>query len=238
MKPTLTCFGESAILCSWEQQISVEINDAVRAFERSVIQFFSEEILETVATYQSLAIYLKFGVDSAEFLSRLEKFELNEAQLESIEKRVFEVPVCYEVEFGCDLHELAEANGLTPHEVVEMHTSQTYPIYFLGFLPGFLYLGNLDARLHTPRKAVPRLTVPAGAVAIGGEQTGIYPQESPGGWNIIGRTPIQLFNPKKVPPTAFLPGNFIRFVEIDLLEFREIEALVKNDQYELKSSKA
>ena len=215
----------------------MEINDAVRTFERSVTQFFSEEILETVSTYHSLAIYLKFGVDSAEFLSRLEKCVPNEAQLRSIEKRVFEIPVCYAMEFGWDLHELAEANGLTPSEVVEMHTSQTYPIYFLGFLPGFLYLGNLNARLHTPRKAVPRLTVPAGAVAIGGEQTGIYPQESPGGWNIIGRTPIPLFDPKKVPPTAFLPGNFVRFVEIDLVEFGEIEALVKKDQYELKSSK-
>jgi inhibitor of KinA len=96
-------------------------------------------------------------------------------------------------------------------------------------------LGNLNARLHTPRKAIPRLSVPKGAVAIGGEQTGIYPQESPGGWNIIGRTPIQLFDPKKSPPTAFLPGNFVRFIEISMSEFNEIEELVKIGQYEIKT---
>lgn len=129
---------------------------------------------------------------------------------------VREIPVCYD---GPDLARVAEHNGLTPREVAERHAARVYRVYLLGFAPGFPYLGDLDPRLHTPRLASPRPRVPAGAVAIGGEHTGIYPVASPGGWNIIGHTDAQLFDPRRGPPAGpeeamFLlqPGDRVKFV--------------------------
>jgi KipI family sensor histidine kinase inhibitor len=123
-----------------------------------------------------------------------------------------EIPVEYGGAAGPDLDEVSRHTGLSPSEVVQMHCSAEYTVYFLGFLPGFAYLGGLDPRLATPRRREPRFAVPAGSVGIGGEQTGVYPSSSPGGWQLIGRTSLQLFNPAWNSPTLLSAGDVVRFV--------------------------
>ncbi|MFG6456189.1 5-oxoprolinase subunit PxpB [Roseateles sp. BYS96W] len=125
--------------------------------------------------------------------------------------RRVEIPVVYD---GPDLANVARHCGLTPDEVVRRHTAAAYDVYFLGFQPGFAYLGGLDDTLHTPRRAEPRVSVPAGSVGIGGAQTGIYPLASPGGWQLIGRTSVALFDANAQPPTALSPGDRVRFVAV------------------------
>ncbi|AWH74553.1 allophanate hydrolase subunit 1 [Dokdonia sp. Dokd-P16] len=135
---------------------------------------------------------------------------------------VHKIPVCYSSKYAADLEEYASQIKCTIPEIIEIHTSIEYPIYFLGFLPGFPYLENLDARLHLDRKSVPSRLIPKGSVAIGGTQTGIYPQDSPGGWHVIGRTPISLFDATKATPSMFKAGDMIQFYAISESDFEEI----------------
>ena len=133
--------------------------------------------------------------------------------------RTVEVPVCYEDEFAPDLREVAWHTGLSPQDVVRRHSAAMYRVNCVGFTPGFPYLSGLPAELATPRRATPRKEIPAGAVGIGGAQTGIYPSKSPGGWNIIGRTPLSLFEVKREPPSLLQAGDRVRFRRISREEF-------------------
>ena len=133
--------------------------------------------------------------------------------------RALEVPVCYDPEFALDLELVAKDCGLPPNEIVERHAAARYEVRFVGFTPGFPYLGGLPAALATPRRATPRTAVPAGSVAIAGGQSGIYPLASPGGWNIIGRTPLRLFDVAREEPALFAAGDRVRFVAITREEF-------------------
>jgi inhibitor of KinA len=134
-------------------------------------------------------------------------------------QRPIEIPVCYGGEFGVDLQFVAEHNGMTADEVVAIHCGATYRVHMLGFAPGFPYLGGMSERIATPRRNTPRLKVAAGSVGIAGPQTGVYPLETPGGWQIIGRTPLALFRPAENPPTLLSPGDFVRFRPITSEEF-------------------
>lgn len=136
--------------------------------------------------------------------------------------RVVEIPVSYGGDFGPDLDEVAALHGLSPDEVVEIHTSGDYLVYMVGFMPGFAYLGGLPERIETPRRSSPRRAVPAGTVGIGGQQTGVYPLESPGGWNLIGRTPLKIFDILRAEPTLLATGDRVRFRAIDLVEFHAL----------------
>jgi inhibitor of KinA len=133
--------------------------------------------------------------------------------------RAIEIPVCYGGIYGEDLQAIAHSRGLSADEVIALHCGATYHVHMLGFVPGFAYLGGLDARLATPRRDTPRPRVPAGSVAIAGEQTAVYPLETPGGWQIIGRTPLQLFTPEATPPSLLNAGDSVRFVPISAQEF-------------------
>jgi inhibitor of KinA len=133
--------------------------------------------------------------------------------------RQIEIPVCYEGDFGPDLDELARAAGLSREEVTALHSAATYHVHMLGFVPGFAYLGGLDARIAMPRRDTPRAHVPAGSVAIAGQQTGVYPLDTPGGWRIIGRTPLHLFQPDRSPPSLLNAGDQVRFVQISAVDF-------------------
>ena len=157
---------------------------------------------------------------------RMSHEELGEivAQLQSAaaveaKSNLVSVPVCYDVEFGPDLLDLAAHASLSPEEVVRMHSSATYLVYFLGFSPGFAYMGGLPEKLHMPRLATPRGHVAGGTVGIAGSQTGIYPVDSAGGWRLIGRTPWRMFDPKADPPTRLQPGDRVRFSPIDRATF-------------------
>ncbi len=136
--------------------------------------------------------------------------------------RLVEVPVCYDLEFALDLEALAARAGLERFEVVARHTASDYHVFMLGFTPGFAYMGTVDASLATPRLSTPRTRVPAGSVGIAGNQTGIYPSDTPGGWNLIGRTPLRCWTPDADEPTLFRPGDRVRFTAIDRREFERL----------------
>jgi inhibitor of KinA len=135
--------------------------------------------------------------------------------------RRVEIPVCYGGDLGPDLDDVARAHEMTPDEVVALHTAGDYLVYMIGFMPGFAYLGGLDERLATPRRDTPRTAVPAGTVGIGGRQTGVYPLVSPGGWNLIGRTPVKIFDIARDEPTLLATGDRVRFRPISRAEFDE-----------------
>jgi inhibitor of KinA len=149
-------------------------------------------------------------------IARMERIPLAEG-------RVVEIPVCYGGEFGPDLKEVAELHGLTPERVIELHVSSTYIVYFLGFVPGFAYLGELSEELATPRLPTPRRSVPAGSVGIAGSQTGVYPISTPGGWRLLGRTPVKMFQPERAEMSLLSIGNRVKFVPISREQFAKLE---------------
>jgi len=141
---------------------------------------------------------------------------------EAREARLVEIPVCYGGDLGPDLEEVARRHAMSTGEVVRLHSNAVYLVYMVGFMPGFAYMGGLPAKLVTPRRSSPRAAVPARSVGIGGEQTGVYPMESPGGWNLIGRTPLEIFDASRKPATLLSAGDRVRFRAIPLEEYRAL----------------
>ncbi|HEY4218479.1 MAG TPA: 5-oxoprolinase subunit PxpB [Gemmatimonadaceae bacterium] len=139
---------------------------------------------------------------------------------ESVAARLVDIPVCYGGDLGPDLEDLARQHELSADDVIRIHTGAEYLVYMVGFMPGFAYMGGLPEQLVTPRRSSPRTAVPARSVGIGGEQTGVYPMESPGGWNLIGRTPAEIFDPRRDPATLLAAGDRVRFHSISLAEYR------------------
>lgn len=201
-----------------ERAVVLELDPPVSLASQQRIWGLSErlkshpDVVESIPGMNNLTVVLHNPQQTAlDAIERLQSWwEESEAVLP--ESRQIEIPVIYGGEAGPDLEEVARHHQLTTRQVVELHASADYVVYFIGFQPGFPYLGGLDKRLHTPRRAEPRVVVPAGSVAIGGSQTGIYPLASPGGWQLIGRSNLQLFNPQHQPPTVLRPGDSIRFV--------------------------
>jgi inhibitor of KinA len=150
------------------------------------------------------------------YIKRMEKLELPE-------RRLVEIPVCYGGEFGPDLKEVAELRGIAPERVIELHALATYIVYFLGFVPGFAYLGELPKELVTPRLATPRRSVPAGSVGIAGSHTGVYPISTPGGWRLLGRTPLAMFRPERAEMSLLSIGDRVRFAPVSQAQFAKLE---------------
>jgi inhibitor of KinA len=148
----------------------------------------------------------------------------------------WQIPVCYNDEFGIDLEFVSKQKSLTKTQIIQRHSQVNYRVFFIGFLPGFLYLGGLDKSLHIPRKSSPRLAVKKGAVAIGGSQTGIYPGVSPGGWNIIGNSPISFFDVTKEQPCFAKAGDFIQFKSVSIEEYRDIKEQVIRGVYKIQQT--
>lgn len=230
-------FGESAILIEWPQIISKEILNDIRAFVAKIESENSENILELNFIYCSLLIiYNSKNNCFNEIKNALISLYDNESVVPfKSKKTLWNIPVCYDEKFGIDLAYLSSEKKLAVEKIISLHCSVDYTVYGIGFLPGFLYLGGLSEKLYFPRRNSPRLTVPKGAVAIGGNQTGIYPQSSPGGWHIIGNTPISLFDVKKETPCLITPGDEIRFKAITKEEYEVIKIAQKQRSYELKS---
>lgn len=224
MLPFTVCpVGDTGLLVSFEQRIAQSVGAAVAALNTRVAAAAIPGVVETVPAFASLLIFydpLVTEYDAvAAAVQKLAQAPGSDTAAEG--GRLVEIPVCYGGTFGPDLPFVAEHAGLTEKEVIALHAGREYRIYMLGFLPGFPYLGGLDERLFTPRLAAPRTAIPAGSVGIGGEQTGVYPIASPGGWQLIGRTPLKLFDTSagRLPYAA---GDRIRFCPITQDEFDAI----------------
>lgn len=233
-KITYTPFGDSAILIEWEPKICASISNAILEFQHKIRAFENSNIVDTIVGYTSLTIIYKTSITDY-FNEVVVLKEINTSKNKSLVKSSFtwEIPVCYDVEFGIDLQEISKATNLEISEIIKLHSQNSYRVYFIGFLPGFLYLGGLNKQLFFDRKSNPRLKVAKGAVAIGGEQTGVYPSESAGGWNIIGKTPVNFFNINEESPCFAKAGDFIKFIVIDKEEFLQIEKEVETDVYQI-----
>jgi KipI family sensor histidine kinase inhibitor len=206
--------SDRSLLVSFGDEISMEAHRQVRALV-CALRESSAGILNLHPAFASVLIDFdprRVSHQQMEVLVRGRMAAPPEAA--AWEMRTVEIPVSYGGAFGPDLDDVARHAGLTPARVVELHASASYLVYFLGFSPGFPYLGGLPVELATPRLATPRKRVPAGSVAIGGSQTGIYPMESPGGWRIIGRTELRLFDPEADPPALLRMGDYVRFTPV------------------------
>ena len=225
--------GDSALLIEFGKEINPETNRKITAIVQLMREQHIEGIVDVIPAFCSLLINYDPRVLSYEELKeRMENLLKMETKTETTRKRIFEIPVCYGGEYGPDIDNIAEHAGLSVNEVIKIHSSKDYLIYMLGFLPGFTYLGGLDERIHTPRLASPRLTIRAGSVVIGGSQTGIYPLDSPGGWQLMGLTPVRTYDPERQTPILVEAGDYIRFIPIDEEEFLRIQKLVEKGKYQ------
>lgn len=225
--------GDSALLIEFGKEINPETNRKITAIVQLMREQHIEGIVDVIPAFCSLLINYDSRVLSYEELKeRMENLLKMETKTETTRKRIFEIPVCYGGEYGPDIDNIAEHAGLSVNEVIKIHSSKDYLIYMLGFLPGFTYLGGLDERIHTPRLASPRLTIRAGSVGIGGSQTGIYPLDSPGGWQLMGLTPVRTYDPERQTPILVEAGDYIRFIPIDEEEFLRIQKLVEKGEYQ------
>jgi inhibitor of KinA len=214
--PKLSPAGEGALLVTLGNSISPLTNRRVRALAAALESAPLNGSLEMVPGYASLLVYydcLKLDYAQVENWVRQHLAGLETSSV--LPARRVEIPVYYGGEHGPDLDDVAKLHQLSPAEVIRIHTGRDYPVYMLGFTPGFPYLGEMDAAIATPRLGTPRSRVPAGSVGIAGEQTGIYPLDSPGGWRIIGWTPLRLFDPQRHPPFLLAHGDLVRFVALN-----------------------
>ncbi|MBX2871295.1 MAG: 5-oxoprolinase subunit PxpB [Saprospiraceae bacterium] len=228
-------FGDRGVLVNFEQKIEAEINQQVIGLSEALLDQYPGSVLYTIPAYCSLTIQYNPSLISFPVLSKsIEELLEKGAGPTQADLRQIEIPVCYDSKFGLDLEAISASIGLSSEALIAAHSQALYRVYMLGFLPGFVYMGKLPERLHCKRRSDPRLRVPQQSVAIAGAQTGIYPSEAPGGWNIIGRTPLPLILPEKAEPFLFRAGDRVRFKPVSLSQFQQIEEQVQENKYELK----
>lgn len=239
MKCTFKPYGENAILITWEARIDENIVNDILQFEEKIKQSNIKAIVEVIQSINSLLIiYNENNISFFELKHLLETLKNTKTPVTQQDNRKkWQIPVCYHENFGIDLRFIAEKKRLEIPEIIAFHTSAIYDVYAIGFLPGFLYLGGLDERLHIPRKETPRLRIQKGAVGIGGMQTGIYPKSSPGGWQILGNSPVNFFDVTQSNPCFAKAGDQIQFYEINMQEYDEILVAIKTENYNVKYTK-
>jgi inhibitor of KinA len=224
-RPRLSPLGDCAVVVAFGDEIDQVTNWRVKAFSDRLVAASLPAIVENIPTFTNVTvIYDPANASLKDVLTELERvIEEMPADVSWAEPRTVEVPVCYGGEFGPDLESVAERNDLSPDEVVAIHCESTYPVYMIGFAPGFPYLGGMSERISAPRLDTPREKIPAGSVGIAGIQTGVYPIETPGGWRLIGRTPLRLFNPTRDPPSLLQAGDLVRFTAISKEEYERTQ---------------
>ena len=226
--------GDASLLVEFGKEINPEINRKIAATVQLMREQHIEGVVDVIPSFCALLInYDPRVIGYEEIKGRIKDLLKVEIKAGDERKKIFEIPVCYGGDFGPDIATIAEHAGLTEQEVIDIHSSRDYLIYMLGFLPGFCYLGGLDERIFTPRLASPRLKIDAGSVGIGGLQTGIYPLDSPGGWQLMGKTPVKTYDPGREVPILVEAGDYIRFVPIDEEEFYRIKELVDRNEYQV-----
>ncbi|AKM18800.1 5-oxoprolinase subunit PxpB [Geobacillus stearothermophilus] len=220
MNYTLFPLCEYAVTVRFADYIDETVNDIVHETAVRLKRERKEGVNEIVPAFSSLTVYYDpLAIGYADVCRWLREKVESSGQTERPLARTVVIPVCYGGEFGPDLPEVARFHGISEDEVVTLHSAGRYRVYMIGFSPGFAYLGGLSPRLSTPRRAVPRTKVPAGSVGIAGGQTGVYPLATPGGWQLIGRTPLRVFDPHRKEPSLLSAGDIVEFRPIGADEF-------------------
>jgi len=226
--------SENAISLEFGDDINKDTLKRITKLNRCMKQNPFAGLLSTIPAYTTLTLYFNpvglmndpnlKGSNTLDKISRYIKSINAETNTDQeVYSQIINIPVCYDPIFGFDLEELSSFYQLKKEEIIEIHSSVVYTVYMIGFVPGFPYLGGLSEKLTTPRKQNPRPAIPAGSVGIAGQQTGIYPLETPGGWQIIGKTPIKLFDVNRQQPSLLKAGDKLKFEPISLREFEQIE---------------
>ena len=221
--------GDRAIMITLGASIDEATNQRVRAVSAALRAHPPAGAVDQVPAFASVVVHYDPARVSGDarvapydrMVKQLEALLANASAPDVSEARLVEIPVCYGGAFGPDIEDVARRHELEPEDVIRIHTSGDYLVYMVGFMPGFAYLGGLSPRIATPRRPSPRTAVPAGTVGIGGDQTGVYPLVSPGGWNLIGKTPLRIFDIQRAEPTLLAAGDRVRFRQISLSEFSD-----------------
>lgn len=229
-------FGERSILIEWPQIISEKVLKSVLLCKQKLENYQFKQKVYIKSAYNSILITYDVTINNFyDEIVTLKDIFYTDFNTQKSSFKLWKIPVCYDLDFGIDLEEISKKKCIEISEIIRLHSSTIYRIYFLGFLPGFLYLGGLDNRLHFSRKNAPRLKVKKGSVAIGGSQTGIYPTESPGGWNIIGKTPIKFFSVHDENPCFAQAGDKIQFISVPKMEYEQIAKSIESKTYVMES---
>ncbi len=216
MKTRIEPASDRSLLVTFSRQISIATHRKVAALTRSLARDTPANVTNVHPAYCTVLIeFDPIATDHATVQACLETRIARTSDSDSFDAALIEIPVHYGGEFGPDLEQLAHQRGLTPQQVVELHSAAEYTVYFVGFVPGFAYLGGLPPELESPRLPAPRPKVPPGSVGIAGAQTGVYPFATPGGWRLIGRTPLELFQPDRDPMSLVAIGDRVRFVVLE-----------------------
>lgn len=226
--------GDSAMVVEFGKTIEDELNRKVHAMSCWIEAKEIPGVTEVIPTFRSLMVCYDYHVIKfARLKEILEQFDTALSDTEKSIKKIRKVPCCYGARFGVDLADMEKITGIDRDEIIRIHSSVDYKIYMLGFLPGFVYLGGLDKRLEVPRLKTPRIKIQPGAVGIGGSQTGVYPIASPGGWRLIGGTPLDFYNPDREHPILCEAGEYIRFVPVNIDEYYDIRNMVLKGTYRM-----
>ena len=226
-------YSQNSILVNWPQTISTEISTDINTLCKAL--YNDENIIEFRKGYCSLLIQFNSeNISYNHFRVYLINIYKNLKEINIVKPLVCEIPVCYDNIFSSDMNEYSKKISLTKDEIIQLHSSKTYYLHMYGFLPGFMYLGGLDSKLQISRKTIPSRRVLKGSVAVGGSQTGIYPSNSPGGWYVIGNTPINLFDASNLnQPVAFPDSNYVKFSPVSIKEYELIKDEVEKSEYKL-----
>jgi inhibitor of KinA len=217
--PHYVPMGDQVVVAQFENVLSIEVNQRVRAFARLIEQKQIQGVRQLIPAFNSLAIhYDPLVVDYDTLVDKLTALSHALSQGDATQGRIVHIPVVYGGKYGPDLEDVARLTGLTTDEVIDIHLSRAYLVYMIGFIAGFPYCGDIDERLVLPRRANPRVRVEKGTICIANRQTGIYTIASPGGWHLIGWTPMETFNPYHEPPSLLLAGDYVQFVPITASE--------------------
>ncbi len=234
--PQIKITGDTSVAVVFGNEISIAINTQIRAFDEALAEEQIDGVYETVPTYCSLTIhYAPEKIRFDELKAKLEELLAVSHKAQKLNTIVMEIPVVYGGEYGPDLETVAAHNGMSPEDVIRIHSGAEYLIYMLGFTPGFSYMGGMDESIATPRLKTPRVLIPAGSVGIAGKQTGIYPIDSPGGWQLIGRTPVRLYDAHRDTPILLDAGVHVKFVPVDEAEYKRIETRIEQGRYHCHS---
>lgn len=224
MKATYKLAGDKALVMEFGNKIDPEINDKVRKMYLGITNKEIDGVEEVIPSYRSvLIIYNPLQISKNKLIDKLDFIKNNLENFQFEKPEIIEIPTVYGGEYGPDLEFVAEYNDLSKDEVIEIHNEKKYLVYMLGFTPGFVYVGGMSEKIATPRLDEPREKINKGSVGIAGSQTGIYPITSPGGWRLIGRTPLDLFDPYRDPPFLIKAGDYINFKKISKEKFKKIK---------------